>query len=187
VFKGLIYDPWPMVAPPKQPQETFYGLDFGFNDPIAFYRIDARDSEYYATEMVYESKLTTADLVSRMGQMGVSKEHFIYADAAEPDRIEEIRRAGYLCRPANKGPGSIAAGISFVKSLKVYTHENNVNLNREISTYKWAEDKDGKLLDKPVDFDNHALDAVRYALHSHLKHEGEGRSETGVFAGVGVF
>jgi phage terminase large subunit len=169
VFRGLIYDPWPMAEPPAEPAETFYGLDFGFNDPMALVRVDARDQQYYATELVHESGMTTADLIVRMNEMNVSKRAFMYADSAEPDRIEEIRRAGYRCLPAKKGQGSVHAGISLVKSLTIYTRPGNVNLNRELSTYKWAEDKDGKLLDEPVDIDNHAMDAVRYALQSHIK------------------
>jgi phage terminase large subunit len=169
VFKGLIYKPWPYAAPPKEPQDTFFGLDFGFNDPMALYRVDARDSKYYLTELVYESGLTTADLIARMKQLNVPTRAFIYADAAEPDRIEEIRRAGFRCLPSKKGQGSVHAGISLVKSLEIYTQESNEMLNRELATYKWAEDKDGKLLDEPVDFDNHAMDAIRYAFQSHIK------------------
>jgi phage terminase large subunit len=34
----------------------------------------------------------------------------------------------------------------------------------ELTVYQWQQDKDGNTLPKPVDKDNHLLDALRYAL-----------------------
>ena len=39
---------------------------------------------------------------------------------------------------------------------------------KELSTYKYKEDKDGNVIAKPVDANNHLLDALRYALESEM-------------------
>jgi len=179
VLEGLIYDPWPVLPDASWPtsfDETIYGLDFGFNNPSALVRLDLRDGAAYLTEVVYQSDLTTADLVDTMRREGVRAGDPIYADAAEPDRIEEIYRAGYNVHPADKGPGSVAAGIDTVKRSTIFSRAQNVNINREVGAYKWREDRSGKLLDEPAKLFDHAMDALRYAIHTHL-----GRQNTGFF------
>lgn len=164
-FKGLIYTTWEtMTDYPKHPDDTYYGLDFGFNKPTALVRVDEKDDEGFLTEIIYEAGLTNTDLIAKLDELGVSKDAPIYCDSAEPDRIEELCRAGYNAKPADK---AVSAGIISVKSMKLHTRPENVNLNREASTYKWAEDRDGNLLDQPVKLDDHLMDATRYAVHTH--------------------
>lgn len=168
VLKGLIYKPWP--TPEKWPSAfdaTYYGLDWGYNDPMALVRVDRRDGAHYVTELFYERGKTTADLIAELPGLGVSPAEPVYCDSAEPDRIEELCRAGYNAIPAHKAPGSLKAGISMLQAARIYTRPQNVNLAAEAATYKWAETKDGKLLEEPVDFKNHALDALRYAVYTH--------------------
>lgn len=186
VLKGLIFTPWPTLTQFPEPQDTYYGLDFGFNDPMALFRVGDRDGTHYVTELVYESGLTTDDLIARLPALGVSRADPIYADAAEPDRIETIRRAGYNCQAAHKGQGSVKAGISHLKAARIYSRPENANLTSELNTYKWAEDKDGRLQDNPVDFKNHAIDAIRYAIVTHAMRGGF-EVQGGVLKGLGVY
>jgi phage terminase large subunit len=95
-----------------------------------------------------------------------------------------MQQAGYNVVPATKGQGSVGAGISFCQSLRIHSKRENVNLNSEQATYKWREDKDGMLLDEPVKFADHALDAMRYALMAHLN---EGFGVVGVTGGDDVY
>jgi phage terminase large subunit len=39
----------------------------------------------------------------------------------------------------------------------------------EIQSYKYREDKDGNVLEEPVDMNNHLMDAMRYALEPLIK------------------
>jgi phage terminase large subunit len=55
-----------------------------------------------------------------------------------------------------------------------------VNLNREAAMYKYRETKDGILLDEPVKANDHALDALRYALHTHCGPRGGGGGMAGL-------
>ena len=164
---GLIYGEWPMIDQmPKELDEIIYGLDFGYNNPMALVKIGIRDNVFHVEQMIYQSGYTTADLVKRLGPVG--RHRPIYADSSEPDRIEEIKRARYNVKPATKGQGSVQAGISTVKSCDVRLVSGSVEIAKELQTYKWAEDKDGNQLDEPVKYADHAMDAIRYALHSHL-------------------
>jgi phage terminase large subunit len=42
------------------------------------------------------------------------------------------------------------------------------NLINEFYSYEWESDRFGKQLDKPVDFNNHLIDAARYAAMMRL-------------------
>ena len=88
----------------------------------------------------------------------------IYADSAEPARIEEITRAGFNVYPAKK---EVKNGIDYIKRKKIYIHESCANTIKEIQSYKWKEKKDGEILDEPVKFLDHAMDALRYAVYTH--------------------
>lgn len=169
VLKGLIYKPYVMEAWPDSFDESFFGLDFGFNNQTALVRIDLKDMEVYLTELLYERELTTDDLIQRLRGLNIQRAGTIYGDPAEPDRIEQIRRAGFDCRPAIKGQGSVGAGIALCQSLTMHSRPENANLNAEAQSYKWAEDKDGNPTDQPVKFRDHLMDAMRYGLFTRLK------------------
>ena len=168
VMEGLIYMP-PLIGDwPQYFEDTLYGLDFGYNHPTALIRADLHDSDPYLTEELYETKLTNSDLIARLEPIVTNRNLPIYADAAEPGRIAELCKAGFNVLPADKGQGSVHAGISFVQGMRLHSSHGNVNLNAEFSSYVWAKDKDGKNLDEPVKAKDHAMDAMRYGLWTHL-------------------
>jgi len=170
ILKGIIYKPFKCIAKyPIEFDEILHGLDFGFNHPTALVGIGLKDGDAYLDEEIYETGKTNSDLIKMMGELGISKRDPIYADSAEPDRILEIKRAGYNIHPADKGQGSVIAGIDFCKSMKIYTRSNNVNINNENGSYKYREDKDGNVLEEPAKLNDDAMDAMRYGLFSHIR------------------
>ena len=60
-----------------------------------------------------------------------------------------------------------------VATVKEYKKKKR--LLAEFRNYKWLEDKTGKLTNKPVDKNNHIIDAVRYATYSILSRPNFGR------------
>jgi len=168
VQEGLIYKPFIIDEYPATFDYEIAGLDFGFNNPTALVKIGIKDREVYLFESIYESGLTNADLINRMKGIGFSWAIPIYADAAEPDRIVEIQRAGFNCQPTEKGTGSVNAGISLCQSLKIHSQISNENINAEAGLYAWQQAKTGGMLDEPIKERDHAMDAMRYALFSHL-------------------
>ena len=73
-----------------------------------------------------------------------------------------------------KGKGSVEDGIQFIRSFKrVYIHPRCVQTAREFRLYSWEIDKlSGAIKPKPVDANNHYIDALRYALNPIMKHVG---------------
>lgn len=169
VLKNIIYTNYQVVTDwPKHSKETIYGLDFGYNNPSSFIEVIIRDEGIYLKELLYESGLTNTDLISKLKPL-VPKDAAIYADSAEPDRITELKRAGLVVYPAQK---NVKDGIDHVKRYKIFIHPESVNLIGEIRGYKWREDKDGRVLEDPVKFRDHAMDAMRYAIHTHMARSG---------------
>jgi len=167
-LEGLIYGPPDLGPWPESFDEVIYGLDFGFNNPTALVRCDLRDGEAYLTEELYATKLTTDDLKGHLEALKVDKNAPIYCDAAEPGRIEELYQGGWNALPADKGQGSVSAGISFCQGLALHSRAENTNLHKEFESYAWRVDKNGNPMDEPVKQHDHAMDAMRYALYTHL-------------------
>ena len=182
---NIIYGEYIMEQEFPELKDEWYGLDFGFNHPTALIGLgmlgwDSKD--VYLTEEIYQSRLTTPELIDLM-KIKIpeeKRENEIYADNEDPKAIQEIANAGFNILPAIKGPGSVKAGILFCKRFKYHTLPSNVNLNKEAKIYKWKVDKDGNTLDAPVKYKDDCMNAKQYGLYSHLQNdEDEG------FVGVG--
>jgi len=163
--KEMIYTHWQLIK--EMPEgETWYGLDFGYNNPSALIKIVYYEGRIYADEMLYQTKLTTNDLAERLKEFGISKVDEIFCDNAEPKTIEELYRAGFNAKPCDKK--EVKEGIRKVKSLPLFITERSSNMIKEIKSYKWKVDKDEHVLDEPVKFNDHAMDAMRYAVFTKL-------------------
>jgi len=162
---NLIYTNYTIIDDfPENFDEIIYGLDFGFNNPTALVKIGIRDGEYYIFEELYQTRLTNSDLIEYLKQINV--DGIIYADSAEPARIQEIQAAGFMIYPAEK---NVRDGIDFVKRQKLHIHPSAANVIKELQNYKWKEDRNGNILDEPVKFLDHACDAIRYAIYTHSR------------------
>jgi len=160
-----IYTHWQLVNELPRRGELWYGQDFGYNVASALIEIEYYEGIVYWNELIYETKLTTGDLIERYKDLGISKKAKIYCDAAEPKTIEELRRAGYNAEAANK---DITEGIRKIKSLPLRITRSSVNTIKEIKSYKWKLDKQDKPTDEPVKFMDHAMDAGRYGTFTRL-------------------
>jgi len=168
VLQNIIYSTFDVSSEswPETFDEKIYGLDFGFNVQSALVEINWYDGHPFERELLYERKLTNQDLIGQLEALGVDKGSPIYADSAEPDRIQEIENAGYLVYPAQK---RVKDGIDYVKRMRPTIHPESVNLLKEVESYKWKEDRHGNVLDEPVKFRDHLMDARRYAYYTHAR------------------
>ena len=163
--ENIIYKNWDIVDEfPEGCDKIGYGLDFGFNNPTALPIIGEKDQEIYIDETLYESGLTNTDLIERLKDLIKNKSDEIIADCAEPQRIEEIDSAGFNVFACIKGKGSVKIGIDRVKRKKLHITKRSTNIIKEIRGYKWREDRHGNVLDEPVPFRDHSMDAIRYYL-----------------------
>ncbi len=164
--KGLIFTNWRLADEMPRSGVTTYGLDFGFNNPTALVEITEYDREIFVRELLYQTHMTNAELIDRMKSIGVAGR--VYCDSAEPNRIAELRAAGFVAMPAKK---DVLKGIDYIKSCKLRIHAESTNLIKELQSYKWREDRDGHVLDEPVKFNDHLCDAMRYGLYTGTKSE----------------
>lgn len=169
VAESTIYRNWEVFKGDVWPEgEKLYGQDFGFNDPNAVVEVTFVDQAIYVKELLYKPQMTTPDLIKFYQDSKINPNSEIYGDSARPDTIEEIYQSGFNMQPCVKGPGSIKAGIDWIKRHKVFVHPESLNLIKELRSYKWKVDKNEKTLDEPVDLNNHLLDALRYAMTSRM-------------------
>ncbi len=165
-IKNKIYSNYTITNEvPASFDEIIYGLDFGYNNPTACLRIGLKDGNIYVLDELYERYKTNQELIEMLRDFVTEPNAQIYCDSAEPQRIEELIRAGYYATPSDK---DVKAGIDFLKRHKIYISEGCPNTIKEIESYKWREDKAGNLLEEPVKFMDHTMDALRYAVYTHL-------------------
>ena len=144
--------------------DYLYGLDFGYaNDPAALIEcaLDRRRNTIYVTKAIYRYELTN-DLLAEEIKMFAGRQ-VVMCDSAEPKSIAELRRYGVTAVAVKKGKDSIRYGVQWLQQLTIVVDKKLTELINELSLYRWQEDSDGNTLPKPVDKDNHLIDALRYA------------------------
>lgn len=169
--KGVIFN-WDVVlSPPENPNSIFYGGDFGYSvDPAALIKIYRKGREYWLEEMIYETGLTNQALAQKMkNDSRIDVRLPSYWDSAEPKSIEELYREGINALPADKGPGSIRAGLDFQRSCIVHIVAPSPNLIDEARVYCYKTDKNGESLPDPVDYKDHAMTASRYGIYTDAR------------------
>ena len=146
--------------------KSAFGLDFGYTaDPTAFIAslVDMNNKEIFIFDEHYQKAMSNKMIADAIKYKGYSKE-FITADSAEPKSIDDLRRMGlHKVKAAKKGKDSILNGIQFIQDFKIYVHPKCENTIIELSNYVW-DNKDGAIINKPVDDYNHLMDALRYSL-----------------------
>ena len=142
-----------------------YGLDFGYNHPTALIRVYYCDNDIYIEPVIYESYLTTTNLIDKIGNLNIEKHVTIVADYARPEIIAEMNNAGYDVRNANK---VVKKGIDNIKTFGVVC-EDEPRLKKEYENYKWKKVGD-QIMDEPVKLYDDAMDAIRYAA-THIRQE----------------
>ena len=159
ISKSNIYTNWTFVQHrPSKFTQYVYGLDFGFNHPTALIRVYWHEKDIYIEPVVYESYLTTRDLIERFNNLGIDKSIDILADYSRPEIIAEMQIAGYNVNNANK---VVKKGIDNVKAFGVIC-QDDPRLKKEYDNYKWKKIKD-TITDEPVKLFDDAMDAIRYA------------------------
>jgi len=122
----------------------------------------------YIKEFLYRTGMTNRDIHNEFVTLGLNRRDEIFADSSEPKSIEELYRMGWNVKPTARGADSINIGIDMIKRYKVHITRDSLNTIKEFKNYKWVEDKNGNILNKPVDLFNHSIDATRYSIYNKL-------------------
>jgi phage terminase large subunit len=172
-LEGLVYpfDPQIHVVEPftiPDNWQKFGGQDFGMSDPTVVLAIteDPTTHVYYVFDEFYKSNSQIKESVQFIQWMGLQR---VLADPSEAQMINELRTQYHLgmVQPADN---DLDVGIQRVTKLlnegrlKFFARKTR-NAVDEIEAYHYpAPDPDKVRPDKPVDKDNHAMDALRYAF-----------------------
>lgn len=147
--------------------KTFGGLDLGFTNPSAALTIKKSGSgRYVVSEEWYKTGQTDAQVADYVAAL---KWNECYPDPESAAGIEELKRRGINVREVLKGKDSIRNGINAVRELfksnRLFIHESCKNLIWELETYAYPEKKpEHNEEERPIKENDHALDALRYAL-----------------------
>jgi phage terminase large subunit len=159
MLEGVVFSNWKQIDTiPSEAKLLGIGLDFGYtNDPTAIIEIYNYNGQRIVNELVYQTGLLNSEIAKLL-----PKHVPVYADSSEPKSIDEIKRFGVIIKGVTKGKDSINYGIDVIQRNEYLVTANSGNLIKELRSYVWDTDKQGKRLNKPIDFNNHAIDAFRY-------------------------
>ena len=172
VAEGLVFENFEVkefdwVKKLKEKQVVAHGSDFGFTqDPTTLIStiVDLKNKELWIYDEHYQRGMLTDEIYQMYLDKGL-KNAKIIADSAEKRLITEIKRKGISnLKPSIKGQGSIMQGVQFIQGFKIYVHPTCEHTIEELNTYTFEQDKDGNWLNKPIDANNHLMDALRYSL-----------------------
>lgn len=174
--KAIIFTTQLIDNIPDKARFLAYGMDFGYtNDPTTLIGVYVWDNELYIKEYIYRTNMTNRDIANEMARLMIGRRDEVYADSAEPKSIDEIYKMGWNIKPATKGRDSVNIGIDMLKRYKIFITKDSTNTIKEFRNYKWKEDKNGVVLNAPVDMFNHSIDAVRYATYAKLSRPNYGQ------------
>lgn len=181
--ESRIYTGWQIIdAIPHEARLERRGLDFGYtNDPTTITDVYSYNGGYIFDEQLYQKGMSNKQIADVLLSLP-SPQTLVVADSAEPKSIDDIKMYGVNIIPAEKGPGSVNQGIQFVQDQKVSVTQRSINLIKEYRNYLWTTDKDGKVINIPIDIFNHCLDGVRYALSLFRPTVEDSNAEFGLYA-----
>lgn len=179
MITGLVLTNWDIcddLPPEDEWKMTALGLDFGFtNDPSALEQVVLAHGDLWVDEKLYSTGMTNPDIASRARSEGVSREHQIIADCAEPKSIRELQAEGLWVTASPKGADSIVSGLDILKRYRIHVTRRSRGLIANMRSYQWGKDKDGNMTNKPEDKNNHGIDAIRYVALAKLPQRRETR------------
>jgi phage terminase large subunit len=172
VAEGLIFDNWRVedlsnIA--NRFDNIFYGVDFGYAaDPNAIVKLHFNRSrkEIYILDEYYQAGMNDAELL-RVCQEFIGN-NYVTCDSADPKTIDFLAMNNIKAVGAVKGADSILRGIRWLQGFDIIIDKHCTNFIREISQYAWQRDKFDNIMAKPVDANQHLIDATRYALESEM-------------------
>lgn len=162
-----IIDPLPIIT---KAEARIIGVDWGWENPAAIVVLYLYDNTWYVVDEWKQSHRTTAEIIQVLqNKMQEHRTTAIYPDPAEPDRLEECRRANLPIREATKDvKGGISNIQQAIREKRFNVFNNCKEFIDEASMYHYPEPEEGKeSKDLPEKFNDHLCDAVRYAIHSY--------------------
>ncbi|MDU2272323.1 MAG: PBSX family phage terminase large subunit, partial [Staphylococcus epidermidis] len=151
------------------------GADFGYAaDPLAFTRwhYDKKKRILYAMDEIYGVQMSNREFAKELWKRGYQSDE-IYCDSAEPKSIDELKKEHGIKRVkgVKKGPDSREYGEQWLSDLEaiIIDPKRTPNIAREFENIDYQTDKDGDIIPKLEDKDDHSIDSCRYALSRDMR------------------
>jgi hypothetical protein len=130
--------------------------------------------DLYIEELLYSSGLNTFQLVEQIRNLTNGSR--INADSADSRMIGELQSNRLNVHGAVKK--GVVEGINYLKGLKIHITKNSVNTIKEFRNLMNGKLANGDFSGKFIGND-HAIDAVRYAIETEKKSENRMSFSTG--------
>ncbi|WP_225770135.1 PBSX family phage terminase large subunit [Inquilinus sp. Marseille-Q2685] len=144
-----------------------FGADWGFaRDPTVLVRCFLAGRTLHVDHEAYRVGCEIDRTPALFDTVPEARRWPIVADGARPETISYMQHHGFpKLRAAAKGAGSVKEGVEFLKSCDILVHPRCRHLIDELALYSWRTDpRTGDILPELEDRENHAIDALRYAL-----------------------
>lgn len=169
-------------SPPRAAEYWVAGIDYGTVNNFACVLIGVSTGRYTQTgicrwvekEYIWDSKKNgrqktnseyAEDVASFLEPYSVKS---VYIDPSAASFKLELRKKGFHIIDAdNDVMNGITFMISEMQKGNLFICRECVNLIREVESYVWDSKSSEKGEDKPMKKDDHAIDALRYAVYSH--------------------
>lgn len=185
--EGAIFDffersTYVVRKPPRAAEYWIAGIDYGTSNAFACLLIGVNTGKYTQTgkclwvekEYYWDSKKQgrqktnseyAEDVQKFLEDYGVKN---VYLDpSAEAFQLELRRKGIHTVHANNDVDNGIQIMTSEMKKGNLFVCDNCTNLIREIESYVWDPKAAEKGYDEPLKKDDHAVDALRYAIASH--------------------
>lgn len=158
----------------------YLGVDFGFRpDPLVAIKCWVYDETLYIEKEAYGVGIEIDDTHNFICKHIPEFDRYTCrADSAEPKTISYLQRHGFpRMEGVKKWPNSIQEGIRFIRGFKsVIIAPNCKGAIDDFRLYSHKVDKlSGDILPDVIDANNHAPDAIRYAIAPLIKVQASGR------------
>ena len=190
--EGRIYtwQPVPLEKYLTIPKETYYGCDWGKVDPFAVVEGKYHDGNLYVHELNYASEneiernlsqtelhqIRAGDFDLGNGEMNegligwlfsrlkIKKDKVIVCDSNRPNKIRSLRNSGWDYAVSVRGKPSLEDRVFTLSGLNIFYTSCSKNIEAEQENYCYGK-IDGVLQEKPIDQDNHTMDAIAYMVN----------------------
>jgi phage terminase large subunit len=171
----------------KIDKQEVIGNDWGKVDPWGVAGLKYHDGNLYVDEKNYKSEneiereLSQQQLHTIRGydeeglvawkfkQFGINYNQVISCDNNRPTKILSLRNAGWEYAVAVGAKMDLINRIGLLSGLNIFYTDRSPNIEFEQETYCYDKDSAGVLLEKPVDQDNHLIDAIAYGVSQMFK------------------
>lgn len=156
----------------------YNGVDWGwYPDPYHFCRChyDAARLKLYIFQEYRCNKQSNRQTADKLIELGITGNDLLTCDSQEEKSVGDYKSYGLLARGAIKGPGSVDYSMKWLQSLVEIVIDNTrcPKTAEEFMDYEYERDKEGEVISGYPDKNNHAIDAVRYAMNPVWKKKGQ--------------